>query len=182
MFGVLLNTACSMARLSFFPRSTYEGNRLGMSKRLRQLAWTGQRSFPYHITSCSAIKLRQRKKGVRGRHLVSKVGAALSGWAWVCWWEVVSDCSCITFFPFTFFFFFKSFPHLLNCHYLDPQVFSLLFLISPPSCGEAGGRAEWSSGCVGLWLLAKANPQQTFTSEKWGFTIQIEIKTQPNPP
>lgn len=75
-----------------------------------------------------------------------------------------------------FFFFCKPILPLLNCHYLDPQAFSLLFLISPPSCGEAGGRGEWSSVCVGLWLLAKASLRQTFASEKWGFTIQIESK------
>lgn len=106
--------------------------------QLGQLTQTGPRDTQYHITSyCNAINwARGRRRGQIGYQ-----GGLFSEtrWVWICLWEVVSDCFCITFFFFfplspTFFSLFLSLPTSLIAVGL-PGLSGVLMGVSNLLCG-----------------------------------------------
>ena len=125
---------------------------------LEQLSLTDQRGVPYHMTSCSPIKLRVRDVGE------GWPGLLLHG-DWLGIGQlVVSNCFllCYLFFFWDIFFpllFFSPFTlkKLLNWLYLNPWVFALLpFWFSPPF--------RWVGGWASSWLPAEAYQYQNHLS------------------
>lgn len=133
---------CSYSFKSFsVSHSVPSANRLGWARgweepQKRQLTRTDQRHIPCHITSRSAIKLD------RNLSKVATVQRPATHQSTGGRWRVCAFASHFLF-PLLFFS-----PHLLNCLYLIPQVFSwlLLFWFSPPSA--AGGKEQAAGGCL----------------------------------
>lgn len=103
-----------------------------------ELTWIDQ-SNPYHVTSCSAIKL--------GGKFFRRSCCLETGWAAVCLWEVVSDCLSFTsrgracFVPvFCFCFFFFFLLHLLTC---QPKSLSDFWPSDCPPHSLARGESKW---------------------------------------
>lgn len=114
--GILCFSLCPNAS-----RLRWEGTQLG------QQTPADQGVIPCCIMSFSAIKWRGQFS--QGNH------HSKSCWASVCWWEVVRDCLCIT-------WFYVLFLHLLNYLY---QVF-LTFAISFFAPSHWRGVSEWRGG------------------------------------
>lgn len=88
----------------------YSANSLGVSKKFGEdTAGTADPNWPmlYHVTSCSTLKQK-----VFPKYLLLEDGLSIG-------LLVVNDCLCIDCFAL--------FLHLLNCLYLNSQVFFLVF-------------------------------------------------------
>lgn len=141
----LLSSACITSRLFLSLCSQRVGwvqARHWEGTQPARLTAGGQRDDLHHMAPCSATKTE-----IEGQTLFQGGYRLETGWASVCLWEVMSvmsDYLCITW-HHTFFL------HLLNCFYLDPQVFSLsFFLFSLPSHwgeGRVKRAAVWVLGC-----------------------------------
>lgn len=99
----------------------------------------GQMDIPYHITSCSAIKIDGGRRSWEGLEIQGSC-CLKTGWTSAYLWEVVSNGICRTCCSFFFFL------HLLNCLYSDLSFLILLFLFLPLPWEEAWA-AEWVFGC-----------------------------------
>lgn len=108
MVWLLLNSASAVSRVSLLlpvclslPCSEQVVGRQGVRKGHRRDSGPKVAEEILHSTkSCSAIKLGVEEESKKWDGVVFKGGCCLgTGWAWICLWEVVRDCLCITSLP-----------------------------------------------------------------------------------
>lgn len=138
MSWLLLKSTCTASRSSLFPPlSPFQD----VWRRPSPV------DIPWHITSCSAIKMEEEEGGFFG----SQGGCCLeTGCASVCLWEVVNDLFCFTCFS-------PLFPSHTKLYLSQPTSFFAFALPILPVIPLGVGKRGRVSSCMGAQLLAVVN-------------------------